>query len=144
MAKTQRMREVISASPTLEYLAQMHASGWRLVILEWEKETENEAPDALARVEEVPYGMQVADDHCHLVESPAEMRVLMAAVNFIVDDLSMSQVAEEMNLAGFRTRKGTRWTASNVFDLLPRMIEAGPRIFSRDDWNSRRRRLPAD
>ena len=142
MAKTQRLREVLSASPTLEYLTQMNASGWRLVALEWERDSADDVPESPRRVEEVPYGLQVADDFCHLVESPAEMRVLMSAVNMIVADFPMSRVAEELNRQGYRTRKAAKWTPAAVFDLLPRMIEAGPGIFTKDEWIERRARLP--
>jgi len=68
----------------------------------------------------------------------------MSAVNMIVDDFPMSGVADELNRQGYRTRKGTKWTAPAVFDLLPRMIEAGPRIFTKDEWVDRRRRLTRD
>jgi Recombinase len=142
MAKTQRLREALSSSPTLEYLNQMNASGWRLIALEWERESDQELPESAQYVEEVPYGLQVvAEDGCHLVENPAEMQVLLAAVNMIVDDYPMSRVAEELNRLGYRTRKAVKWTPAAVFDLLPRMIEAGPRIFTKEEWVSRKRRL---
>jgi hypothetical protein len=56
----------------------------------------------------------------------------------------MSGVADELNRQGFRTRKGEKWTAAAVFDLLPRMIEAGPRIFTKEEWVNRRRRVMRD
>jgi hypothetical protein len=143
MAKTERLRDVLTGSPTIEYLNQMNASGWRLVALEWERESDappSESPEEI----EVPYGMQISEDGWHLIESAAEMRVLMAAVNMIVDDSSMSGVAEELNRQGYRTRRGDKWSASAVFNLLPRMIEAGPKIFTKDEWVDRRRRLTRD
>ena len=146
MAKTQRMRDVLAGSPTLEYLNQMNASGWKLVALEWEREAESTESDFAqpAREIDVPYGMQISADGWHLVESAAEMRVLMSAVNMIVDDQPMSRVADELNRQGYRKRNGDRWTAAAVFDLLPRMIEAGPEIFTKDEWVDRRRRLARD
>jgi Recombinase len=92
----------------------------------------------------VPYGMQISEDGWHLIESAAEMQVLMSAVNMIVDDSPMSGVAEELNRQGYRTRKGAKWSAAAVFDLLPRMIEAGPEIFTKEEWVERRRRLTRD
>ena len=68
----------------------------------------------------------------------------MSAVNMIVDDLPMSGIAAELNRQGYRTRRDSPWTATAVFDLLPRMIEAGPRIFTREEWANRRRRLIRD
>ncbi|HVW86235.1 MAG TPA: recombinase family protein [Bryobacteraceae bacterium] len=144
MPGTQRLRDTLTASPTLEYLNQMSASGWRLVALEWERESDQETqPDATQTVE-VPYGMQISDDCVHLIENPAEMRVLVTAVNMIVEDYPMSRVAEELNRLGYRTRSAVKWTAAAVFDLLPRMIETGPRIFTKEEWVARRRRLMTD
>jgi hypothetical protein len=147
MAKTQRMRDVLAGSPTLEYLNQMNASGWKLVALEWEREAdsaESEPGQLGVREIDVPYGMQISEDGWHLVESAAEMQVLMSAVNMIVDDQPMSRVADELNHQGYRRRNGGRWTAVAVFDLLPRMIEAGPEIFTKEEWVDRRRRLTRD
>ena len=147
MPKTEKLREVLAGSPTLEYLNQMHASGWKLKAIEWERETEgiDEAEAGVSGyVQEVPYGLQISSDSRHLIESPAEMHVLMWAVNMIVDDLPMSGVADELNRQGFRMRNGAKWTATAVFDLLPRMIEAGPRIFTKEEWVERRKRLTRD
>jgi hypothetical protein len=147
MPKMQRMREALTSSPTLEYLNQMNASGWKLVALEWERE--GEGPDVPEKRPipfeiEVPYGMQISDDGYHLLENPAEMRVMMQAVDMIVADYSMSGVADELNREGFRQRSGVKWTAAAVFDMLPRMIEAGPQIFSKEEWPARKRRLMRD
>jgi hypothetical protein len=51
-------------------------------------------------------------------------------------------VAEELNRQGHRTREGKAWTPAALFNLLPRMIEAGPRLFVSEEWTRRRRRLP--
>jgi hypothetical protein len=144
---TQRLRDVLTGSPTLEYLNHMTSSGWRLVALEWERQSEapeSDAPEPVMQEIEVPYGMQISEDGWHLIESAAENRVLMSAINMVVDDLPMSGVAEELNREGFRTRRGTKWTAAAVFDLLPRMIEAGPRIFTKEEWAHRRPRVLRD
>ena len=45
MAKTVRLREPLSGSPTLDYLNQRVAAGWKLIALEWERETEGQAAD---------------------------------------------------------------------------------------------------
>jgi hypothetical protein len=147
MATKQRLRDVLTGSPTIEYLNQMNASGWRLIALEWERESDSPIADSTepaAQEIEVPYGMQISDDGWHLIESAAEMRVLLSAINMIVDDSPMSSVAEELNRQGYRMRTGAKWTAAAVFDLLPRMIEAGPRIFRKEEWADRRRRLTRD
>src|SRR5438552_14690703 len=136
MAKTERLRDTLSGSPTLEYLNQMAASGWKLVALEWQRETDADSPEneSSPLMEEVPYGLQVADDGRHLMENAAEMRILATAVNMFVDDLPVSRVAEELNRLGYRNRQGDRWTPVAVFELVPRMIEAGPKIFAKEEW----------
>jgi hypothetical protein len=57
----------------------------------------------------------------------------------IVADLPISAAAEEMNRQGFRMRDGLPWTAVAVFDLLPRLIESGPRMFTSPAWIARSR-----
>jgi hypothetical protein len=104
---------------------------------------EQDAPEISPKGEEIPYGVQVAEDCSRLVENPAEMQILMTALNMIVDDHPMSRVADELNARGYRTRKGDKWAAASVFNLLPRMIEVGPRVFTRDEWIDRRQRLRA-
>ena len=144
---TQRLRDVLSKSPTLEYLNHMSSSGWKLVALEWERESDSatsESPEQALQEIEVPYGMQISQDGWHLIENAAENRVLMSATDMIVDDSPMSGVADELNRQGFRTRRGAKWTAAAVFDLLPRMIEAGPRIFTTEEWARRRPRVMRD
>jgi hypothetical protein len=144
---TQRLRDVLTASPSLEYLNQMSSSGWKLVALEWERESVSageELPEPVLQELEVPYGMQISNDGWHLIENAAENRILMLTINMVVDDSPMSGVADELNRQGFRTRRGSKWTAAQVFDLLPRMIEAGPGIFTKEEWANRRRRIMRD
>jgi Recombinase len=144
---TQRLRDVLSKSPTLEYLNHMNSSGWKLVALEWERESDSptsDPPEQTLQEIEVPYGMQISQDGWHLVENAAENRILVLAIDMIVDDSPMSGVADELNRQGFRTRRDSKWTAGAVFDLLPRMIEAGPRIFTTEEWARRRPRVLRD
>ena len=56
-------------------------------------------------------------------------------------DSKASDVAEELNKRRFRTRAGFAWNPASVFELLPRLIEAGPRIFTSDEWIARRKSL---
>lgn len=144
---TQRLRDALTSSPSLEYLNQMSSSGWKLVALEWERESASpatELPQPDLQELEVPYGMQISSDGWHLIENAAENRILISAINMIVDDSPMSGVADELNRQGFRTRRGATWTAGQIFDLLPRMIEAGPKIFTNEEWANRRRRIMRD
>ena len=58
-----------------------------------------------------------------------------------MQDYPLSRVAVELNQRGRRTRDNTAWTAASVFDLLPRLIDTGPRVFSSQEWAQRRQRL---
>jgi hypothetical protein len=142
MPKTVRIREPLTASPTLEYLNERMGAGWKLVALEWEKPAESQISPAEQKVEEIPYGLQVSNDCLNLVENPAERQIIILALDMIVEDCPLSRVAEELNRRGLRTREGETWTPGALFTLLPRMIEVGPRLFVSEDWTRRRERLP--
>jgi hypothetical protein len=83
----------------------------------------------------------VAADCSHLEEDRTEKRALLLIMDLIVQDRPLSQVASGLNQAGFRTRLGTPWSPVSVFNMLPRLIEVGPRIFSSEEWTARRERL---
>ena len=142
MAKNVRIREPLAGSPTLEYLNERMAAGWRLVALEWEKPADGKMPAGGESVEEIPYGLQVSNDCLRLVENPAERQIIILALDMIVEDCPLSRVAEELNRRGHRTRDGQTWTPGALFNLLPRMIEVGPRLFVTEEWTQRRQRLP--
>jgi recombinase len=141
MAKINRVREVVKTLPDPVYLAQRSEAGWKLVALEWERVVEADAPQPRPIREEVPYGMRIADDCVHLEENPDELQVLMLMMEEIVQDNPLSKVVSALNAAGFRTREGEAWDAVAVFNMLPRLIEVGPRMFSTEEWEMRRRRL---
>ena len=144
MPKKERLHETMTALPSLEYLTQRIQEGWKLTGLEWERETESAAaaPDVPADpVEEIPYGLRVSDDCTRLTECAPEKEVVVLALDMIVEDCPLSRVAEELNLRGYQTRDGHAWTPSALFSLLPRMIQMGPRLFSSQEWKTRRQRL---
>jgi hypothetical protein len=93
-------------------------------------------------VEEIPYGLRVSDDCTRLVGNPVEIEIIIRALDLIVEDCPLSRVAEKLNAAGYQTREGGDWNATVLFELLPRMIQVGPRLFASDEWLSRRARLP--
>jgi hypothetical protein len=132
MAKIERIREVLSQPFDAGYFRTKLKEGWRLVAVQWEREVEGEALRQERWIEEVPYGLRVADDCLHLEENPVERSTLELMLKLISSDKSMSQIAEELNRQGFRTRPGTAWTQTAVFNMLPRLIEAAPQI-----WRSR-------
>lgn len=145
MSKRERVREVLSGPLTPEYLKQKTDQGWTLVGIgvEWEREAENGPPQGEPAVlkEEVPYGLRVSGDCLYLEENEAEKEVLVRMMDLIVEDHPLSRVAEELNRGGSRTRHGTPWTASAVFNMIPRLVEVGPRIFSSEEWVTLRHRL---
>jgi hypothetical protein len=141
MARKERLREAVSSIANPNYLTERAAAGWRLVAIEWEREVAEEAPAPPSWSEEIPYGMQVSEDGGRLVENPAETETMILALDMIVDDCPLSQVAMEMNKRGFRMRDGKAWTPTALFSMLPRMIQMGPHVFSSEQWTSRRQKL---
>ncbi|HEX3880093.1 MAG TPA: hypothetical protein VHW24_24095 [Bryobacteraceae bacterium] len=142
MAKKERVREPITSLANPNYLTERAAAGWRMAAIEWERDIPDEAPQTPAWSEEIPYGMQVSDDGSRLVENPAEMEIVVLALDMIVEDCPLSQVSNEMNRRGYRMRNGQSWTPTALFVLLPRMIQMGPRLFSSEQWMLRRQKLP--
>ncbi|HUI55044.1 MAG TPA: recombinase family protein [Bryobacteraceae bacterium] len=144
MAKPVRLREPLTGSPTLEHINQRMSAGWKLVALEWEREAtaEGEISEPQEGVEEIPYGLQVSSDGLRLVENPTESQIIIRALDMIVEDCPLSQIADDLNRRGFRTREGKQWNPAALFNLLPRMIEVGPRVFVSEAWTTRRQRLP--
>jgi hypothetical protein len=136
----ERERQTVSGLPSLDELVERATAGWSLVALEWQREISRPAQPARTPAVELPYGLRVSSDGLHLEENPEERRVLMSIMNSIVDDRPLSHAATELNRAGLTTREGADWTPAAVFDLLPRTIEMGPRIFSSAEWVSQRER----
>ena len=136
MADAERMREVLSGPLTAEYFAEKAASGWKPVVIEWQREV---SPESSSRrtVHEVPYGLRVSDDCLYLEENPDEQRVLLTMLDLIAQDHPLSRVAGELNQRGYRTRSGAQWTPPAVFELLPRLMEAGPHIVTSEQWHAR-------
>ena len=132
MAKIERIRDTLVGQFHEGYFKTKLNEGWTLVAVQWEREVEGELDAETPWVEEVPYGLRVSDDCLHLEEHPVEKRTLQLMLQLISSDKSMSQIAEELNRQGFRTRPGTAWTQTAVFNMLPRLIEAAPQI-----WRSR-------
>ena len=143
MANRERIREALQSLPTLEYLVERIEAGWKPVAIEWERETAAGAvPSARGTVQEIPYGLRVSDDCTGLVESETERQIIIAALDMIVEDRPLSEIAAELNRRGYTPRDATQWTPSALFTLLPRMIQVGPRVFRSDEWATRKHRLP--
>ncbi len=135
MASIERIYESASILPGSEEIKRRAVDGWKLVALTWEREI---GPGGQPRTaEEIPYGLMISSDCHHLIENPAEKEVLMLAMDLIVQDQKLSQVADTLNARGYRTRTGTHWTPPGVFNMLPRLIDTGPKIFTSNEWITR-------
>ncbi len=141
MAKIERRRELLKSPLSPEHFKQRAEEGWRLVAVEWEREVERGEQEGGELAEDVPFGLRVADDCLHLQEDATEKQVLTLMLELIVQDNPLSKVADELNRRGFRTRQGSEWSPVSVFNMLPRRVEVGPRIFSSEEWAARRRHL---
>ncbi|HUI83385.1 MAG TPA: recombinase family protein [Candidatus Binatia bacterium] len=139
MANVERIRQEVPASFGPDDIARQAEQGWKLVAVEWERELP--AAEGGLPPEEVPFGLQVAKDASRLEVNPTEQEILFLMMELTVQDGPYSAIAEELNRRGYRTRQGMRWTAVSVFQMLPRLIEVGPRIFATQDWQERRARL---
>ena len=136
MPKMQRMRQPIAGPLKPEDVQSMRDQGWTLVAMEWQREvSEAEATERAAA--EIPFGLQVA--HGALHENSAESETLVDMLELMVDEGPYWRIAEELNRRGHRTRRGTKWSPVSVFEMLPRLIEVAPRIFSSSQWQERRR-----
>ena len=143
MPNLEHLRELVVGTLDPERLQEREKAGWRLVAVEWEREAAEASRGGNGFVEEVPYGMQVGSDCLHLVENPTERAALVLMMDLIVQDHPLSYVARELNLKGFRTREGQSWNQVAVFNMLPRLVDVGPKIFSSGEWEARRKRVMA-
>lgn len=142
MAYFERMREVVSGEFSPEIVRQRLAAGWRMVSIEWRRELpDSEAPPEGAFPEDVPYGLRISDDCRRLEVDPGENQVLLLMMDLLAQDFSYSGIVSDLNEKGYRTREGKPWTRTAVFNMMPRLIEVGPRIFSSLEWEQRRHRF---
>ncbi len=136
----ERIRESISGPLNQAEVQNRAAQGWKLVAVEWERERAD-VGGARNSDAEVPFGLKVSGDCAHLEEDATEREVLVAMMELTIQDGPYSSIADELNRRGFRTRDGVRWTPVSVFQMLPRLIEAGPKIFNTEEWQRRRERM---
>lgn len=139
----QSIRDVITGELTLDYFVRRSAEGWKVESIEWVREsgdhkTSAELPDHLTGFPAVPYGLQVAENGLHLEENPLEATVLLLILEQIVREKRIQEIAGQLNLLGYSTRGGKPWSATDVFNLMPRLIEAGPALLKSAAWQQRR------
>ncbi len=136
---TERIRQEVPASFGPEDIAKHVEQGWKLIAVEWERELPES--ENSSRSNEVPFGLRIAKDAARLEEDPSEQEILQLMMELTVEDGPYSAIAEELNRRGYRTRHGQNWTPISVFQMLPRLIEVGPKIFATQEWQQRRARL---
>jgi hypothetical protein len=141
MKNVERTREALLGTPSVDYFRQRAFAGWKPVAIIWEREIEATPGQSTPPAEDIPYGLEVGADCASLVENPAEKQVILQVIEGIVQDLRISQIAATLNQSGYRTRNGEPWTTLHVFELLPRLIEVGPRVFPTTEWAHRRQQL---
>jgi hypothetical protein len=142
MAHFERIRDVVSGPFSSDIIQRRTAAGWQLVSIEWRRELPGEeAPSEGAFGDDIPYGLRISDDCSHLEIDPTEQQVLILMMELLVQDFPLSNVVSDLNEKGFRTRAGKPWSRVTVFNMLPRLIEVGPRLFSTDEWEARRQKF---
>jgi hypothetical protein len=125
-----------------EIVRQRTAAGWHLVSLEWRRELpEAEAPTDGAFPEDIPYGLRVSEDCKRLEIDPNENQAMLQMMEMLVQDFPFSAIVSDLNEKGFRTRDGRRWSPVAIFNMIPRLIDVGPRLFSTEEWEVRRQKF---
>ena len=142
MAHFERIRDIVSGPFSSDIMQQRMAAGWQVVSIEWRRELPGEeAPSEGAFNEDIPYGLRISDDCKRLEVDTTENQVLTHMMDLVAEDFSFSSIASDLNEKGFRTRDEKLWDQISVFQMMPRLIEVGSRLSSKEDWKTRRRRL---
>ena len=135
MAATERLRDFIAGDLDPDLMERRRNDGWKLVAVEWERSARTAEGDMI----DVPYGYRVARDCRHLEEDPHEAEVLRLIMQMVVADRRLSDIAQELNVRGYVTRAATSWRQSDVFLLMPALVNSAPRIFDNREWPAMRR-----
>ena len=148
---TERIRQTISGPLTLEDIEKLQKQGWTATAIEWQRDIAGQAaahepeitagPTPLQPVQEpaeIPYGLRISADRSSLEANPDEMAVMMVILQEIVKDQPFSLIAGHLNRQRLKTRAGRDWTSADVFELMPRLIDAGPQLLKSSEWPARR------
>lgn len=142
MAYFERIKDVLSVPFSPDIIRQRTSAGWQMVSIEWRRELpDGEAPSEAVFNEDIPYGLRISDDCKRLEPDPLEHQILMEIMELLTQDFSYSAIVSSLNEKGFRQRDGRPWSRIAVFNMIPRLIEVGPRFFSSAEWEQRRRRF---
>jgi hypothetical protein len=137
MPNFERIRDIVTGPFSLEVLQQRTAAGWQMHSIEWRRELpDSETPSDGAFAEDIPFGLRISENGLRLEVEPTENRALMLMMELLGQDFSYSSIVSDLNEKGFRTRGGKPWTRVAVFNMMPRLIEVGPRLFASEEWKS--------
>jgi hypothetical protein len=131
-----QLRDEIDSPVSLDYFQGRTAAGWTLKAIEWERpgDEAEPLPEGIAS----PYGISVVPETARLQPNTEEVEVLQTILELIVVEKGVSYIAAELNNRGYANRNGRPWTSTAVFNLLPRLIDAGPDILKKEEWQTRR------
>jgi hypothetical protein len=135
------IRDRVKDPVTLDYFQKRISEGWKLKTIEWEREEAEVSQGEPAGTSEVPYGLEIGGEADRLWQNVQEISVLLAVLEMIVTEKRVSLIADELNQRGYRTRQGSRWTPTAVFELLPRVIDMGPELLKSPEWRRRRSQI---
>jgi hypothetical protein len=138
MSNHEHARDAISGESSAEIMRRRLDAGWRMTAIEWERERPG-GQDGSA-IEPVPFGLRVARDCRNLEQDPVEHEILMTIAEMLIRDERMPVIAASLNTRGYRTRDGEAWSPTAVFNLMPRVVEASPKMFASSAWPQRRAR----
>ena len=139
----QSIRDVITGELSLEYFARRFGEGWKVASIEWSRDAGDlsaplEPTTLLNESAAIPYGYRITEAGM-VQENPVEATVLLLILEQVVREKRIPEIAIELNRHGYSTREGTPWSATDIFNLLPRLIEAGPSLLKSEAWQQRRR-----
>ncbi|HEX4750255.1 MAG TPA: recombinase family protein [Bryobacteraceae bacterium] len=134
------LRDVITGEVSLEYFVRRFSEGWKIASIEWFKEALAESSAGVDQQTALPYGLKVSGN-CVVEENPLESTVLLLILEQIIREKRITEIAVALNEQGLPTRAGTAWSPTDVFNLLPRLIEAGPSLLKSPAWQERRPNL---
>ena len=138
MAAREKIREHRSDLPTPQEVESRAKDGWRLAAVEWERGLDDQPSGDGPIQQEIPYGLRISADGLHLTEDAEEIAVLRQILSGLVDDRALSEIAEDLHHRGSRTRRGQPWKQVDLFELLPRIVEAGGDILRSEAWSRER------
>lgn len=130
-----RETETFDRPLTVDDLERRRQAGWHAVSVVWERDAE---AGHAARRTPVPYGLRVGDDAKHLEVDPDEMAVLRLILAGVVRDRPLGEIAADLASRNLHRRDGGRFTQSDLFELLPRVVDEAPSIYASAEWRALR------